>query len=102
MKKTLLVSLSLLFALSPLAADVNRIVLRVNDHIATLYDYQERYNNRLRSLQAAEMPESQKDELFSTLGETVFREMFDELLMLSRASHLRVEITEEMVDDAMV
>lgn len=98
MKKATLLSLCLLVALSPLAADVNRIVLRVNDHILTLYDYKDRYNNRLRAMRAAEMPETRRAEILSTLGETVFREMFDELLMLSRASHLKVEVTEEMVD----
>ena len=49
MKKTLLVALGLLFVLSPLAADVNRIVLRVNDHILTLYDYKDRYNHPIAS-----------------------------------------------------
>ena len=47
------------------------------------------------------MPEAQRAEIMSTLGEKIFREMFDELLMLSRASHLRVDVTEEMVDNAM-
>lgn len=102
MKKALLLALGILLVVSPLAADTNRIVLRVNDHIATLHDYQERYNARLNAIQSADMPEPQRAELFSTLGETIFREMFDELLMLSRASHLNVEITEDMVDDAMM
>jgi len=102
MKKAFLLTLCMLFVLAPLAADVNRIVLRVNDHIVTLYDYQARYTSRLQALQAAELPEDRRAEILSTLGETVFREMFDEVLMLSRASHLKVEVTEAMVDDAMM
>ena len=101
MKKPILVTLCLTLALSPLAAEVNRIVLRVNDHILTLYDYKARYNSRLQALRATEMPEEQRAEVLSTLGETVFREMFDELLLLSRASHLDVEVTEAMVDDSV-
>lgn len=83
------------------AADSNRIVLRVNDHVSTLYDYQARYSERLRALQRADMPESARAERLASLGESVFREMFDELLMLSRASHLGLRVTDEMVDAAV-
>jgi len=101
MKKTALFALLLLAVLPPLTAEVNRIVLRVNDHIVTLYDYKQRYNSRLQALEAANLPEAERSEARATLGESVFREMFDELLLLSRASHLRVEVTEAMVDDAV-
>lgn len=101
MIKTRLV-LCLLLTASAVAADTNRVVLRINDHILTLHDYQTRYGERLQSLQRAQMPESERSEYLASLGETVFREMFDELLMLSRASHLGLEVTEEMVEDAML
>jgi parvulin-like peptidyl-prolyl isomerase len=91
----------LLLSTSALAADVNRVVLRVNDHIVTLHDYQTRYSERVRALQRAEMPETEKSQRLSQVGESVFREMFDELLMLSRASHLGIEVTDEMVEDAV-
>ena len=95
-------SLCLLFAAAALPADTNRIVLRVNDHIATLHDYRSRYSERIRALQRAGMSETERSERLSELGETVFREMFDELLMLSRASHLGIEVTDEMVADSVM
>ncbi len=85
----------------PAAADVNRIVLQVNDHIATLHDYQRRYGERLRALQRSPLSEAEKSAELAGLGEMVFREMFDELLLLSKASRDDVEVTEEMVDDAV-
>lgn len=93
--------LCLLLAASAVVADTNRVVLRINDHILTLHDYRTRYSERLRSLQRAQMPEAERSGHLASLGESVFREMFDELLMLSRASHLGLEVTEEMVEDAM-
>ncbi len=83
------------------SADVNRVVLQVNDHIVTLHDYQMRYGERLRALQAAQIPEAERAARLAELGEGVFREMFDELLMLSKASHDRIEVTEGMVDAAV-
>ncbi len=101
MNRLLSFAICLLLATSAFAADVNRVVLRVNDHIITLHDYQTRYSERIRALQRAEMPETEQAQRLSQAGESVFREMFDELLMLSRASHLGIEVTDEMVEDAV-
>ncbi len=101
MKRLLPLSICLLFSALALSADVNRLVLRVNDHIVTLHDYQARYSERIRALQRAEMSETERSQRLSEAGESVFREMFDELLMLSRASHLGIEVTDEMVEDAV-
>lgn len=81
--------------------DVNRVVLQVNDHIATLHDYRTRYGERLRALQAAPIPEEERATRLAELGESVFREMFDELLLLSKASHEGTEVTDEMVTSAV-
>jgi len=94
-------ALCLLLAAASLAADSNRIVLRVNDHIVTLTDFQLRYGERLRGIQQAQMPDDERARRLAGLGESVFREMFDELLMLSRASHLGLEVTEAMIEDSM-
>jgi parvulin-like peptidyl-prolyl isomerase len=99
MKKLALALLALYAAAA--AADTNRIVMRVNENIATLYDYQARYSERLQALQRANMPEAARAERLASLGESVFREMFDELLMLSRASQLGLRVTDEMVDAAV-
>ena len=102
MIRTRSLALALLLVASALAADTNRIVLRVNDHILTLHDYQGRYRDRLRQLQQAQISEEERAEFMSNLGEQVFREMFDELLLLSRASHEGIDVTEAMIENAMM
>lgn len=101
MNRLLSLAFCVLLATPALSADVNRVVLRVNDHIVTLHDYQSRYSERRRALQQAQMPETERSQRLSQVGEAVFREMFDELLMLSRASHLGIEVTDEMVEDSV-
>ena len=82
------------------AEEVNRIVLRVNDRIATLHDYEARRGERVRQLQQSEIPPEQRRELMADLGESVLREMYEELLLLSRADQLGVVASEEAVDAA--
>ncbi len=77
---------------------INRIVLRVNDRIATLYDYLEfQAQRRQQLLQDNLEPEVLKRSL-DELGESVFKDMFDDLLLLSRADQLEVFIPEFEVD----
>lgn len=102
MSRSIHLAAGLLLVATTLAAETNRIVLRVNDHILTLTDYQLRYNERLRAVQTSPLPEEERAEARAAIGESVFREMFDELLMLSRASHLGLEVTEQMIDDSVL
>ncbi len=74
---------------SPLvASDANRIILRVNDRIATLYDYEFRRDERLRAIQAADLDPAERAEAVRTLGAEVLSNMLDELLVLSRADQI--------------
>ncbi len=102
---SLLSLLSLLFGLfavagaAPASADVvDRVVLRVNDQIATLLDYERRHAETLAQLQAADMPEEQRAEVRANLGNRIFRDMLEELLLISRADQLGIFPTEEQVD----
>ena len=63
-----------------LGAEVlNRIVLRVNDQIATLYDYEQRRSNMAR-------------ELLRQLGELAYKDLYEELLIESRAQQLDINV----------
>jgi peptidyl-prolyl cis-trans isomerase SurA len=90
-------------ALAPagLSADVvNRVVLRVNDQIATLYDYQERKREFVGEIARREQDAEERRRLISQSGQQVFKDMYDELLLQSRADQLGVEITDEQIDRA--
>lgn len=98
---------SLLLALLTLApaalsAEVlNRIVLRVNDQIATLHDYEKRRQDLVRDItRRVEDPEERRERL-AEAGEIVFADMYQELLLRSRAEQLGVTVTEAQVDTAV-
>lgn len=99
-------SFGLALALAALAAglagaDVNRIVLRVNDQIATLWEFQQRRAGRIRDIQSADLPPERRQRLLADVGAQVMREMFEELLVLSRARQLDIEVSDREVADAM-
>lgn len=81
------------------AVEINRIVLRVNDRIATLVDYEERRAAMLAEAQRLE-PEARR-RLLQQAPEQVFKELYEELLLQSRADQLKVEVAEERVQDTV-
>jgi parvulin-like peptidyl-prolyl isomerase len=104
-----LVSLSLLLALSlapamvpALGAEVlNRVVLRVNDQISTLYDYQLHREELVRDIVRREQDGDERQRLLGQAGEVAYADLFRELLLQSRADQLGVEVTDAQVDAAM-
>ncbi len=97
-----LISLLLLLFLPAAGfADVNRIVLRVNDRIATLYDYEQLKRERIMSIERSEIPPERRQELLASLGEATMRELYEELLVLSRADQLDVKIPEKSIQEAL-
>lgn len=103
MKRTLshVLLLCLVLPLAARAADVNRVVLRVNDRIATLVDYQQRKADRMRAIQTADLPASRKTELLGDAGKATLRDMFDELLILSRADQLGLQVPDAELDQTI-
>lgn len=94
--------LSGLAAPRPARAEVlNRIVLRVNDRIATLFDYEKRKNEMVQDLSHRDMDPADRQKQIAQAGELTYKDMFDELLLQSRADQLGVEVTEQQVDDAV-
>ena len=102
MRRTLL-SLVFLFTLTPAlhAEVINRVVLRVNDRIATLYDYQERRQEMAREILRREQDAEERQRLLAQAGEVVYANLFQELLLESRADQLGIEVGEAQVDAAI-
>ena len=77
-------------------------MLRVNDQIATLLDYERRRAEAVQQLEAAELlPEAERAEARANLGNRIFRTMLEELLLISRADQLRIFPAEEQVDQGV-
>ena len=82
-------------------ADVNRIVLRVNDEIATLWEFQQRRRSRVAEIQRANLPEERRQRLLADVGAQTMREMYEELLVLSRAEQLDITVSDREVASAV-
>lgn len=80
---------------------VNRIVLRVNDRIATLLDYEQRRESTLQQVTASQVSADERQRLLGELPEIVFGDLYEELLLLSRADQLKIEVTDADVDAAV-
>jgi parvulin-like peptidyl-prolyl isomerase len=80
---------------------LNRVVLRVNDQIATLYDYQRRRAETMRQIVQGIQDPAERRTALDQVSENVFRDMFQELLLSSRADQLAVEVTDQEVDDKL-
>jgi parvulin-like peptidyl-prolyl isomerase len=84
----------------PAAAEtLNRVVLRVNDQIATLYEYQRRRSETMRQIVQGVQDPVERRTALDQVSENVFRDMFQELLLSSRADQLAVEVTDQEVDE---
>ena len=81
---------------------IDRIMLRVNDRIATLWEYQRQLAGMRREILAsAGMPAERQRELLEDAPRQVLRSMFDEMLVFSRADQLGIAVSpveiEEMI-----
>lgn len=92
--------LALLLLPAALRAElVNKVVLRVNDQIATLYDYEQRRSGMAQEiLRQQDLSDEERRQLMSQVGELAFKDMFEELLIESRAEQLGVEVAEGQID----
>ena len=91
--------LASLGAVAATAQGFNRVVIQVNDRIATLYDYETRLEDFRRELAAnTRLPLAERRQRMNDLPDAVFGNLLDELLLLSRADQLGVVFTEEELD----
>jgi parvulin-like peptidyl-prolyl isomerase len=82
--------------------EIARIVLRVNDRIATLADYAKRRDARLAAVaRAGNLAAEERRQLAAEAGRSAMRELFEELLVLSRAEQLRLEASPAEIDRAV-
>jgi len=92
----------LLVAAPGFADQVDRVVLRVNDTIATLDDYASRRDARIEAIDHAQgLADAERKQMLADVDKQTMREIFDELLILSRAHQLHVEVTPSQIDRAV-
>jgi len=97
-----LVSLGITGSALPARAEVvDRIVLRINDEIATLYDYEKRKAEMIDDISHRERDPAERQRLLGQAGEIVFKDLYEELLLRSRATQLDVTITDDQIDRAV-
>ena len=77
---------------------VNRVVLRVNDQIATLYDFEQRRDNMAREIAREEMDPAERRQVLAQVGELAYKDLFEELLIESRADQLGITAEEGQVE----
>jgi parvulin-like peptidyl-prolyl isomerase len=80
------------------AATLNKVVLRINDQIATLYDYEQRRQDLVRELTRRDMDEEERRRLLAQVPEIVYKDIFQDLLLESRAHQLAIEISDAQID----
>jgi parvulin-like peptidyl-prolyl isomerase len=80
------------------AATLNKVVLRINDQIATLYDYEQRRQDLVRELTRRDMDEEERRRLLAQVPEIVYKDIFQDLLLESRAHQLAIEISDSQID----
>ena len=84
------------------AEDLNRVVLRVNDEIATLHEFERRKSAELtRILGNSGLSSNDRQAALDSVGKEVMQGMFSELLLLSFADQQGVRIRDTEVDEAL-
>ncbi|HYG64596.1 MAG TPA: peptidyl-prolyl cis-trans isomerase [Thermoanaerobaculia bacterium] len=101
-RRALSLALLLLFTANGLRAEtLNGVILRINDQIATLYDYQQRRQEAVREISARVQDPAERRELLAQAPEIVFRDLYEQLLLDSRADQLGIFISDKEVDETI-
>lgn len=86
----------------PAAAElVDGIVLRVDNRMATLSEYQIRRSERIQQILASEEPADEKSRLLEAAGRDVLLEIYQELLLLARADQLAMRVSSDELEHAV-
>lgn len=102
--RRLALTVPLLALLAPAAGaveELDRIVLRVNDQIATLHDYRTRLEQRVYQIQRADLEPSVRQQLAADAPKDVMQELLEELLIVSRARQLGLEPTQQELAESI-
>lgn len=93
----LLVLLAL--AARPAAAEtVGKIVLRINDRIATQYDYDIAREEMRREISRRNIDPAEREQALASAGEVVYKNLYEDLLLQSRADQLNITASEQEVE----
>ena len=81
---------------------INRIVVRVNDRIATMVDFQSQLAERRQAILAEpSLTDSRRPQALAEAGRQVLTDIYSDLLLLSRADQLAARVTDADVERAM-
>jgi peptidyl-prolyl cis-trans isomerase SurA len=87
---------------APAPAEVaNRIIVRVNDRMATLYDFEDRYQEALARIEQMPTDAGDREELLQQRARDVMKVLFEELLVLSRADQMGIFVSDVEIDEAV-
>ena len=100
-RASLLGVLALLAAGSAGAETLNGVVLRVNDRIATLRDYELALAERMEALRRADLEPQERGRTAERLPAEILRQMFEDLLVQSRADQLGIRVGDADVEESV-
>lgn len=81
---------------------IDRIVVRVNDRIATMTDFERQLGERRQAILAEQgLSEPRRRELLESAGRDVLTDIYQELLLLSRSDQMGAKVSDTEVDHAL-
>lgn len=84
------------------AETINQIVLRVNEEILTLFEYEERKANEISILLADQrVDQAQRQERLEQIGKMVLQNSFSEMLLLSFANQQSIRVSDAEVEESI-
>ncbi|MEM7582130.1 MAG: peptidylprolyl isomerase [Acidobacteriota bacterium] len=96
-----LVVFSLVSSVS-LADDINRIVLRVNEEILTLHEYEARKASEISTLLSSQrLDATTRQERLEQVGQLVVQNIFSEMLLLSFANQQSIRVTDAEIEESV-
>ncbi|MEM8960310.1 MAG: peptidylprolyl isomerase [Acidobacteriota bacterium] len=83
--------------------EVDRIVLRINDQILTLHEYESRKSLQIaRLLSNQQLDPNRREELLTMLPQQIVKSAFEEMLLTSRAKQTGVFVDDQKVEEAIL
>lgn len=89
-------------ARSGAAEDLNRIILRVNEEILTLFEYEQRKATEITTiLSNPRIDPADRQQMLEQVGQLVVQSSFSEMLLLSFANQQSIRVTDAEVQDSV-
>ncbi len=78
-----------------------KIILRINDRIATLHDYEAGRDDLRREIGRKNLDPAEREQELAAAGEVVYKNLYEDLLLQSRADQLNIPAPEQDIDAAV-